>query len=427
MHRLAAAGVAVAVAATMGCHRAQPSAVTLTFWHTFTAEETEVVNDRIAAFEAAHPDIRVQSSAIPFGSAQSRVKEAFFARQAPDLFRIEASWTPEYARLGILEPADSWLSAEERADLLPDAATLFTVDGKLAAAPHVVDCLALLYDRRALAAAKREVPRNYEELLDTGAALTDARAGRYGVFVRGDGYWFLPFLWGYGGELVDAQGGVALDSKAAAAGMAAFAGVWRKGITPPGTDWGNDYRRMMRMFGDGHVAMILNGPWATPEILASPNFAGHAEALGIAPIPAGPKGAAPATPIGAHGYGITRTTAHKAEAALLARWLLDADSQVAFARRTNVLPSRRSVYERREVADNRIVQDFRTVLAGGRLRPQDPELSYVFGLLSSAAQAAVEEQLTPADAVSAVARQWRERRASNASSSDGAIKIEANR
>ncbi|HVO31343.1 MAG TPA: extracellular solute-binding protein [bacterium] len=407
------AALVLAATVAAGCRREAAPAprTTITFWHTFTADETEVVNARIAAFEAAHPDVKVQASAIPFGSAQSRIKEAFAVGETPDLFRIEAGWTPEYVRLGVLVPAQEWLPEEDRADLLPQAAALFTVDGKLAAAPHVVDCLALLYNKTLLDAAHVAVPADYDALAAASHTLTDSRAGRYGFFLRGDGYWYLPFLWGFGGDLVDAKGNVALDSPQAIAAMKAYVDLERKGTTPPGTDWPADYRRMMRMFADGQVAMILNGPWATSELLQGAAFKGHEDALGIAPVPSGPHGSAPATPIGAHGYGIASTSKHRAEAAELARWLVSTDSEAAFAAHANVLPARRAAWSRPEVTGNRIVSQFRAVLDTGRGRPTDAELSYIFGTLSSAVQEVAEGQLDETAAMKAVAKQWRERRA----------------
>lgn len=383
----------------------KPAAVSITFWHTFNAAETEVINERIAAFEEAHPDIDVQVSVLPFGSAQSRIKDAYARGEAPDLFRMETAWTSEYMEQGILRPADTWMSPAEIDDLLPDARALFTADDRLWAAPQVIDGLALLYNRKLLASTHQKVPTTVDELRVVAAKLVDVPSGRHGFFVRGDGYWFLPFLWGYGGELVTPDGRIGVDTPEGREALRAYVSLSSVSMAPRRTDWAREYRRMMRLFGEGRVAMMLNGPWAVSEILGGPAFAADPANLGIAAVPAGPAGAV--TPIGGHAYGISSSSRHGQAAAALARWLYDTDTQRALALRAHVLPTRRSAYSP-EVSTDPVIMQFQTALAAGRVRAQTPEMAFGLGTLSSGVQAALEGDMSAERAVAAVAKQWRD-------------------
>src|SRR5262245_24519060 len=251
----------------------------LLLWHTCNAEETETLARILPA--------GVQSVVVPFPRAFNTFRESVSSGTGcPDVFRAEQAWIP--ALQDLIEPR-----------------TL----------PHSIDGLALIYNRDLVAGP----PATMEELERIAAAATTE--GRYGFYVRGVSYWFLPFLYGMGADFSS------LDSPAAVRALAFYRSLLR--YSPPPSS--ADYQEQQRRFGAGQVAMILNGPWSIAELLRAPAFANHPERLGIAPLWA--------TPLSGHAYVVPRCARDKSAAFALAERLASPEVQAEMARRNGLVPA----------------------------------------------------------------------------------------
>lgn len=121
--------------------------------------------------------------------------------------------------------------------------------------------------------------------LKTVAEKIKKKTGKTGLYLRGDdSYYFLSFLYGEGGDLVDADAKtVTVDN---AAGVKAFGVV--KDLVDSGTaktDATDGWENMMQSFKNGDVAMMINGPWAVADTLTGKEFTDKAN-LGISTVPA---------------------------------------------------------------------------------------------------------------------------------------------
>lgn len=134
-------------------------------------------------------------------------------------------------------------------------------------------------------------PKTLEEL-KTAAAAIKAKTGKTGLYLRGDdSYWFLPFIYGEGGDLVDAKTKrVTVDN---AAGIKAFKAA-RDLVTSGAavTNATDGWTNMQTAFKSGEAAMMINGPWAVADSYAGDQFKDKAN-LGVAPVPAYPSRRAP--------------------------------------------------------------------------------------------------------------------------------------
>src|SRR5262249_5235682 len=152
------------LAPILGCVREGKATPPLLLWHTFNAEETDTLTALLK-----HAPSPVQAVVVPFPRAFNTLYESVASgTSCPDLFRAELSWVPAFEAAGLLDRRG---------------------DGRTALA-HSEDGLALLWNRALVA----EPPRSMDELDRVAAAAT--QGGRYGFYVRGDAYWFLPFLYG---------------------------------------------------------------------------------------------------------------------------------------------------------------------------------------------------------------------------------------
>ncbi len=385
---------------------AQP--LTLTFWHTHNVEESGTIDELVAAFETENPGIHVITQRIPFSDAQNKYKTVAQAGDAPDVFRAEIAWTPEFAELGFLYPLDDLVAPEDESDFLRAPLAYCQYKDKLWGLPQVTDCLALLYNKRLLAEKGLNPPATLAEFIQVGRQLRDPVTDRYGFFFRGDAYFFLPFIWVFGGDLIDGPTRtVKINQPAAAEALQFLLDLRDKhNVTPKIIDFANDYDNMMIGFKTGKYAMILNGPWATADILAGAEFADPGN-LGVTRIPMGPHGHY-GSPVGGHNYVIAANSPHTQAAYQLIRFLSRTENQVKLAITNNLLPTRLSAYSDSRVAGNPILQGFKSQLEVASNRPVIPEGGLIFTDLTPAFQAGLTGKLTPTQVFEQVAEKWQE-------------------
>jgi arabinogalactan oligomer / maltooligosaccharide transport system substrate-binding protein len=394
-----------------GCSKSEPTEankpVTITFWHTQNAQETPTLEAIVKDFEAKNPNIKVEMQAVPFDGAQNKFKTAAQAGNAPDVFRSECAWTPEFAALGLLAPLDDLIKAEDKADFLPTAAASYQFKGKTYGLPQVTDALALLYNKRLFKEAGVEPPKTMDEFLAVAQKLTNKEKGQYGFAMRGgEAYWIQPFVWAFGGDLIDSKDmSVKINTPESVKGLQFVIDLKDKyGVMPNEMDFANDYQNTMVGFKSGKFAMILNGPWATTDLLADGEFKA-ADNLGIAPIPAGPDGKF-GSPMGGHGLVISVNTKNREAAYKLIEFITAKENQAKFATQNNLLPTRKSAYDLDELKNNRIITAFKAVIEKATTRPVIPELGQIYTEFTPNYQAALAGKKTAQQAWDDVAVAW---------------------
>jgi arabinogalactan oligomer/maltooligosaccharide transport system substrate-binding protein len=286
--------------------------------------------------------------------------------------------------------------------------------------PQGIDCLVLYYDRASFQKISEAPPRDTEALIRVAKRLTvddqgrdafhpqhdPARAARHGLFLKSDGYYFLPFLWAWGGEAVDPDTrAVRIADPASVEAAGRFQDMaLRQNIIPEKLDVATEYQEELARFGDGRVAMIVNGPWAAREILASPRFSDPTK-LGVAPVPRGLDDQG-GSPVGGHGYVISARSSHPTEARLLASFLAGPRAQALLARRNHIPPTLTKLYDEPELANDPLLAAFRQALDESRPRASFPGMARLFDALTPAVQRLLRGEGDPATLMGGVAREW---------------------
>lgn len=399
-------GVLVCCVSMMGSIAAREAAaeVTLTFWHTMNEKETPTLLSIVEEFQQAHPDIKVNVEYVPYGDAQSKFEIAAQTGAAPDIMRSTVIWVCGFADAGYLLQLDDYISAEEKADYLPVAMAYNIYQGKIWGIPQVTDVVALLYNKRLLKEAGHENPPATLAEMEQVVADVKAKLGIEGFYMRGDAHWFLAFLWAFGGELFDEQRNIYINNEHSLQALEYFVSQKDK-LFPGNTDFANDYNDAMTLFKEGKVAMILNGPWATADILTGKEFQDAAN-LGVAVFPKGPDGHQ-GSPVGGQNYVISADTKYPKEAYEFIHFINQPKYQVRFAVQNNLLPPRLSVYEDPEVKSNPIIQGFLAQMKLGRNRPVIPEGAVIYTHLTPNIRAAWRGEKTPKQALDDIAATWK--------------------
>lgn len=374
---------------------------TVTFWDTSNETEAKVFRAIAEEFGDQHPGVTVEYVNVGFDDAENRFKNAAGANEAPDVMRSEVAWVADFASLGYLYPLDGTSALETQGDHLDQAWASTQYDGETYAVPQVIDTLALFYNKALLAKAGVEVPKTLQDVADSVADFNDV--GVTPMYARGDDpYWFLPFLYGEGGDLVDAEAErVTIDNDA---GVAAFARL--KHLVDSGaaiTDTSDGWENMMAAFRKGEVAMMVNGPWALKDAAK-----GVGRDLGVAPVPAGR--AAQAAPQGGWNLAVYAGIPEEETAAVFAfvRHMTSPETQERVAAELNLLPTRASVYETETVRDNAMVRFFKPAVDIAQQRPWIPQAQSLFEPLEIAVEAMLTGSATPREAARDVGDTYRE-------------------
>ena len=213
-------------------------------------------------------------------------------------------------------------------------------NGKIYSVPQTVDALGLYYNK-ALFKAKglTAPPKTLAQLVTYCQKFGNGK----GILLNADSYWIQPWIWGNGGGLVDMQKKqILVASKKSIAGWTAFNSLFQNKCAFPNKDFSNSYTNMQTAFKNSQVAMIVNGPWASADLLSGPAFK-RSSNLGVAVIPPGPGGQG--SPIGGGALAISRNSKNVDAAYTFIKWLTSPAQQAVFASKNNVLPTHVSAYK----------------------------------------------------------------------------------
>ncbi|MER7036079.1 extracellular solute-binding protein, partial [Streptomyces albidoflavus] len=346
----------------------------------------------------------VKYVSVPFGDAQNKFKNAAQAGSgAPDVIRSEVAWTPEFADLGYLAPLDGTAALKDQDDFLKQAVASTKYDGKTYAVPQVIDSMGVFYNKKLFKDAGVEPPANIDELKTVSKKIKD-KTGKTGLYLRGDdSYYFLSFLYGEGGDLVDASSQtVTVDN---AAGAKAFGVV--KDLVDSGaakTDATDGWENMMQSFKNGDVAMMINGPWAVADTLTGKEFSDKAN-LGISTVPAGSAGQG--APQGGHNLAVYAGSKNLEASYAFVEYMTSVEAQAQTAGELNLLPTRTSAYAKQQAVDSEIVQFFKPVVETAVERPWIPETGSLFAPLNTEYTNVLTGQTTPEKAAKATGDSYR--------------------
>jgi arabinogalactan oligomer/maltooligosaccharide transport system substrate-binding protein len=393
---IAPGAILIALALTAGCSRpaddpAPPAGPRLRLWHTFNPAETAVLNQTLTAWTGP----AVESSMAPFGLGLAILRRDLeHGRDCPDLVRVDATWLPGLVRDQLLVPAPADIAGQR--DFLPEALELATVNGALHGLPQAMDGLAILYHEEAVA-GHAWPPATMDALVETARALT--RSGAYGLGLRVDGYWFVPFLRAWGPGLLfrddDDQASepvrLGIETPAAAAALERFAALFGEdGIAPPPSPPDNVDSDEIRRFRAGELVAVINGPWAVAGLTG-----GDTRGIGVAALPDAPRGG--------HNWAVPRCARQPREAFALALFLTAPERQADWARRLGVIPTTAAGL----AGSDAFVQSFHRALARARPLARHPITPALFDDLSPAVAAVASGNASPAEALAGVARSWR--------------------
>lgn len=299
----------------------------------------EYVQGVIRAFEADHPGVRVVWTDVPWAEMERKTLAAVAAQTAPDVVNLNPQFAAKLAEFGALADPQRYLSAADVAAYLPAAWRANRLDGKTFALPWYLNTNVILYNRDLMTRAGATLPTDLASLV-TSARRVRRTTGSYAYFPALDGSSPLEALVADGHRLLDAErcGPGYLDAGGARV-LGAYRTLYQEGLVPKNVVT-EGHRKAVEMFLSGQVAMVSTGMQFLGYIKnTNPAIYGRIGVAGQLGAPGSPPS------IAAMNVAVLESSAAKRAAFDFARFLTNADNQVALARRVPVLPSTSASYD----------------------------------------------------------------------------------
>ncbi|WP_405775690.1 ABC transporter substrate-binding protein [Streptomyces sp. NBC_00859] len=253
--------------------------VTVELWHGQTDTGRKALEALVSEFNRTHPRIRVDAGGggVLADAMLQKVTAALASGSYPDIAYIFGSDLASVARSPRVVDLTSQLrgGATPWADYWAPVREAVTLNGKVRAAPAVLDALAVVYNKELFRRAGIPYPRagwSWDEFLQTAAKLTDPGRGVFGTGWPGvgdeDTTWRMwPMIWDLGGDIVADDGhsigfaGQGVRALSTLARLAEDRSVYID--SKPGSE------QMYKVFGSGRMGMVATGPWQLPDITAA--------------------------------------------------------------------------------------------------------------------------------------------------------------
>lgn len=329
-------------------------AVTLQFMNWGGAEEATIpaFEAMVAAFNESHPDIQVESVPMAYNSMLEQLLILNASKQTPDIMQIHGSWTSALQGAGALANLNDYLTDDVKADFYPNVLAALNYDGGQYALPWSPSPI-VLYCNMALLekAGYTEPPKTFEELAEMAraiAALGQDENGNtiYGMGVQSKalsnaGFYFLSYIWNFGGNVVDDSGAVVIDSPETIAAFNFAKSVMDDGTSPVGLE----IKDLRNLFAQGVLGFHIDADFGYTTFLSlAPDVEVFKANLGIASIP-GAEGASNGFFI-EHNLGVAESCENKEAAYTFIEWLSGPEGMAVYnANNGNKTPARATVAE----------------------------------------------------------------------------------
>jgi len=381
----------------------------LEFWNTMEGAEARIMPDLLRDFMTANPDIEVNEIKVDFYKGREKFIQGVSEGGGPDVMRADRFWLQDFVAKQLVRELEESQIKDELEDMVPIARGVVTFNDKYWAIPLSVDCLGLFYNKKHFAEKGVKIPTNFDEFAAAAEKLTDSNLGRYGFFIYPNGWYFEPFLFGFGGQYFAPDGSLAINSDETRKSME-FMLHLKDGLkaVPPVSLRANAYQTMMHSFGGGQVSMIFSGPWAIRTVLAGAAFKDDTSNLGIAELPEGPHGSY--SPTGCQTLVINKNSRSHEAALRFLKYMYSIEVQKQLSMVNFGLPARRAVFALPELKRDPYLQTFIRQLQMSRKIINSPRRGEIYAPLGDKLKAVLNGDITPEYALNDFVTEWNNRR-----------------
>ncbi|MDP1821925.1 MAG: extracellular solute-binding protein [Archangium sp.] len=362
----------------------------LRLWHGYRGGEEQAIEQAAKAFTAL-TGTEVELLAVPYDALSSKLTSAIPHEAGPDVFIFATERLRQFHRMKIVAPATGRL---DRTKYLQPSVGALELGGEIYGYPLAIKCLALFVrGDRGIAA-----PTTTDELEALLVKHSAPGKNEFGIaYEASDFYFHAPILFGFGGELFDANGHAQFSTPAMTRSL-----TWVKSLQD---------RRLMpqevsgalvkTLFNENRAAMVISGPWFTGEINEGVPYSIH-------PLPIVSETGLPMAPfLGVEAAYVSSRTTQPDAAHALAKFLSLGDATVTRVKLGRQIPAELAAYENEAVAKDQVVSAFRAVAERATPMPNSLEMTRVWEPMKLALRAVLQGGASPSEASPLAERKYR--------------------
>jgi multiple sugar transport system substrate-binding protein len=319
---------------------------TITYQLWGSPQEGEVWNKVADAFEALHPDIKVDVEVADWDSYWEKLRVLMAGGTPPDVFAMDAPLYMDWQSRSVLLNLQPYIDKDPSVldGVYPITLQAYKTPDGYFGLPRDFQTIVLYYNKDMFDAAGVAYPTEdwtYADLRDAAKKLTldkdgDGTTDQWGFW--DGGYDMEPFwgslVWAHGGDVIDvAAGKTLIGSPEATAAFQLLADMWL-------TDKSMPTEQQLAQYGydgflSGVAAMGVSGHWSVPE------YSTVAFKWDIAPMPQGPAGRA--TGVNSAGFVIAKDSKNPDAAWEFVKYAFSDAGQTELAKVGLAIPVREAV------------------------------------------------------------------------------------
>lgn len=239
----------------------------LTLWFYFDGKERfDKIKTLTDDYTKLNPNIEIEPVYVPFADFKKRLSVGIAASELPDLVIIDNPDHAAYAAMGLFaDITDKLADWADKDQFFPGPWKSASYEGKQYGVPLGSNNLALFYNEKMLADAGVTPPQTWDELKAAAKKLTKDGVTGLGISAPANEegtFQFLPWL---------LSAGANFDTVGSAEGTKAYgvlADLIKDGsMSKEVINWTQS--DVMKQFAAGKLAMMINGPWQIPELVAT--------------------------------------------------------------------------------------------------------------------------------------------------------------
>jgi len=372
-----------------GCQHKEPENE-IVIWHNMRPEEKNILQRQIDEYMKLHPGIKIIQLYKETEEMRSGYIVAAIGGQGPDLIYGPSDQVGPFADMEIIKPLENVFSKEYLSHFNEKA--LITYKGHLwQLADKLGNHLTLVYNKNLVPVP----PKTDKELIEIGKKLTvdknhDGRIDQYGlVWNYTEPYFFIPFLTGFGGWVLDSTNTPTLNTPAMINALKFIGNLRDKYKIIPGEA---DYDIADVLFKEGKAGMIINGDWSWSS------YGNAGINYGISVLPIITETGKYATPMVApKGYSININVGGGKLGQIkdLLEFLMSPEKQLETAVEVKTFPSRKELYSDPKLANDEIFINSKNQIDHGVALPIVTEMRAIWDAMRPAYQAVLGGVITP--------------------------------
>ena len=382
----------------------------LTIWSALSGNQNQLLNDQVKQFMKAYPGVKINVVQYNSDEIGAEFQTATQAGNAPDLVLATSDYVSDFTTEKLVQPVDSLLDPKAYAANALGASNLA---GSQYGVPYIYgNTLVLLYNKNLVPTPPTDTDQLVQMAQDVAKPSKDRKTRIQGLVTDlNEPYELAPWIYGFGGSLLDSSGQPSLNSAGVTQALQFFSDLGSKDkIADP--NYEPSQNRADYMFRDGLLAFYITtdqnamnyaavGAGGTPPANPNKQVEGVGLDLGVAPLPkvsATGKNATPFTNSEAF-FVSSKTSGDKLTAAKdFLAYVATPEQQVYMATQYHLLPPTNTGLASDAVKNSVAMSGIAAQLSQAIPQPSQPQMKAVWDALRPGLEQVVAGVVKPQDA-----------------------------